>query len=356
MKLHDVLSARVERGDVPGLVALVARGGDVEVEAIGMQRDTIVRVASMTKPITAAATMMLIEEGVLRLDQPVDDLLPELSDRRVLARIDAPLSDTVPALRPISVRDLLTFTMGFGLVFGDFPIVRAAAEQGLAAGPPQPAAVPAPDEWIRRLGALPLMYQPGKRWLYNTGSDVLGVLLTRASGRPFDAFLRDRIFEPLGMKDTDFFVPPQNIGRLATCYADGEVYDPAEDGQWSRPPAFPSGAGGLVSTVDDYLAFTRTFSPATNEITPEQKAGSEILGANNGWGFGVAVATADDDFSGRAGSYGWDGGLGTSWRTDPHEDLTTILLTQSMWTSPTAPDIFVEFRRRAYETISPPGR
>src|SRR5512138_1692069 len=130
-------------------------------------------------------------------------------------------------------------------------------------GPPNPSTMPAPDEWMRRLGTLPLMHQPGEQWMYNTGSDVLGVLIARAAGQPLEAFLRERIFEPLGMHDTAFSVPPSKLGRFATSYRTSfqtgavERYD-APDGQWSRPPAFPSGAGGLVSTVDDFLAFGRT--------------------------------------------------------------------------------------------------
>ena len=220
--MHDVMAGYVERGEMPGLVTLVSRRGEVHVDAIGMRtfggsapmlRDTIFRIASLTKPITAAAAMILIEECKLRLDEPVDRLLPELANRRVLKRIDGPLADTVPAQRPITARDLLTFRMGFGSVMAPpdtYPIQRAMRELVIGGdGPPIPSKTPAPDEWIRRLGTLPLMHQPGEKWLYNTGSDVLGVLIARVSGQTFDAFLRERIFEPLGMKDTGFSVPPE---------------------------------------------------------------------------------------------------------------------------------------------------
>src|SRR5712692_3596933 len=274
-RLHEVMAGYVERGEVPGLVALVSRRGEAYVEALGMkalggsdpvQRDTIFRIASMTKPITAAAAMILVEECKLRLDDPVDPLLPELADRRVLKRLDGPLDDTEPAKRPITLRDLLTFRMGFGILMappGTYPIQAAVDELLLGQGPPQPSLPPARDEWIRRLGTLPLMHQPGEKWMYHTGSDVLGVLIARASGQPFETFLHERIFDPLGMKDTAFSVPSSKLDRLATAYATNfetgtlELYDPAEGGQWSRPPAFPSGGGGLVSTVDDYLAFSR---------------------------------------------------------------------------------------------------
>src|SRR5438128_845933 len=213
-RLHDVMAGYVERGEVPGLVALVSRRGEVHVEALGMKalgggdpvgRDTIFRISSMTKPVTAVATMILVEECRLRLDDPVDRLLPELADRRVLTRLDAPLDDTEPARRPITVRDLLTFTMGFGLAFappGTMPIADALVGLRLGQGPPMPSVFPDPDEWLRRLGTLPLMHQPGERWRYNTGSDVLGVLIARAAGQPFDTFVRERIFEPLDMRDT----------------------------------------------------------------------------------------------------------------------------------------------------------
>ena len=272
-RLHDIMAGYVERGEVPGLVALVSRRGEVHVDAIGamalggsepIRRDTIFRISSMTKPIIAAATLILVEECTLRLDEPVDRLLPELADRRVLTRIDGPLDDTVPAHRPITVRDLLTFRLGFGQMMAPpdaYPILKSASEQQIGMGPPSPSTMPAPDEWMRRLGTLPLMHQPGERWMYNTGSDVLGVLIARAAGQPLEMFLRDRLFAPLGMADTGFSVPVSTLDRLATSYWVAPetgalaLYDEAVGGQWSRPPAFPSGAGGLVSTIDDYLTF-----------------------------------------------------------------------------------------------------
>ena len=217
-RLHEVMIGYVERGEVPGLVTLVARRGEGHVDAIGamadgsdepMHRDTIFRISSMTKPVTAVAAMICVEECLLRLDEPVDRLLPELGSRQVLRRPEAELDDTVPAYRPITVRDLLTFTMGLGIVAaepGTVPLADALNRLELGQDMPSPATPPAPDEWIRRLGSLPLMYQPGERWLYNTGADVLGVLIERAVGQPFETFLAERIFRPLGMKDTGFDV------------------------------------------------------------------------------------------------------------------------------------------------------
>ncbi|HEY7791278.1 MAG TPA: serine hydrolase domain-containing protein, partial [Vicinamibacterales bacterium] len=226
--MHDVLLGHVESGAVPGLVALVSRKDAVHVDFIGkmsiggppIQRNTIFRISSMTKPVTAAATMILVEECKLRLDEPVDRLLPELANRQVLKRIDGPLDETVPAHRPITVRDLLTFRMGLGYLFpmDEIPIHSAIGDLGLGPGPPRPSADPAPDEFLRRLGTLPLMWPPGERWLYNTPAEVLSVLVARAAGQGFDAFLHERIFEPLGMKDTGFSVPAAKLGRLATSY------------------------------------------------------------------------------------------------------------------------------------------
>jgi CubicO group peptidase (beta-lactamase class C family) len=388
-RMHQVMAGYIERGEIPGLVTLVSRRGQVKVDAIGVKalgtqdpvrRDTIFRIASMTKPITAAAAMILVEECKLRLDEPVDRLLPELANRKVLKRLDGPLDDTVPANRPITVRDLLTFRLGFGIVMappGTYPIQKAMTELNLSQGLPSPA-TPAPDEWIRRLGTLPLMHQPGEKWMYNTGSDVLGVLIARASGQPFETFLRERIFEPLGMKDTAFSVPASKLDRLATSYWNNfktgalEVFDKAEGGQWSRPPAFPSGAGGLVSTVDDYLAFAQMMlnkgkhgserilsRPAvetmtTDQLTAEQKAVSGLVPGyfdSHGWGFGVSVVTKRVDLAAPVEQYGWDGGLGTSWRSDPGEEMTIILLTQRAWTSPVPPPVCLDFWTSAYQAI-----
>jgi len=264
-RLHDAMAGYVERDEVPGIVTLVSRRGEVHADAVGVlaiggrpvRRDTIFRIASLTKPVAAVAAMILVEECRLRLDEPTDRLPPELAGRRVLKRLDGPLDDTVPAKRPVTLRDLLTLRFGIGYspeVAGGWPIQQAFARQNILQGPPRPQAVPGPDEWIRRVGTLPLMYQPGERWLYELGIDVLGVLIARAAGQSLETFLRERIFEPLGMKDTGFSVPAEKIDRLAASYeVDREtgaltLYDEAEGGEWSRPPAFPSASGGLVST------------------------------------------------------------------------------------------------------------
>lgn len=383
-RLRSVMRERVERGDAPGIVTAISRRGETQIDTIGvktvgtddvMRRDTLFRIASITKPIMAVATLSLIEETRLRLDDPVDRWLPELADRRVLKHLDGPIDDTVPANRAITVRDLLTMRMGFGFILesGEFPIQEAARELGVMPGPPAPQALPAPDEWIRRFGALPLMAQPGERWMYDTAFQVLGVLLARAADQPLESVLRERIFEPLGMNDTGFSVPAEARDRLATCYvADPEtgaldLYDDVEDSQWRHPPAFPDASGGLVSTVDDLLVFgqmlldngragnTRILSRpsveamTTSQITPEQRASAGFfLGDNRSWGFGVSMITRRDDVASVPGRFGWDGGFGTSLYVDPAEALVGVLLSQRM--PPTA-DISLDFWTSVYQAI-----
>ena len=387
-QLHDVMSGYVERGEVPGLVTLVSRRNETNVDALGtksagagaqpVRRDTIFRIASMTKPITAAATMILVEESKVHLDEPVDRLLPELANRKVLKRIEGPLDSTVPARRPITVRDLLTFRLGLGFLPmspDTHPIVKAMNERQVGVTP-FPAQMPhPPDEWMRRLGSLPLMYQPGESWLYHTGSDVLGVLIARASDQALETFFRQRIFEPLGMKDTGFSVAASKLERFVSCYSWNpqtrklDLTDPP-NGQWSHSPIFPSGAGGLVSTVDDYLAFARMMLDkgtlgqrrllaatsiemmTANHLTPEQQQmGRVILGENAGWGFGVSVLTKPDGLAMRPGRYGWNGGLGSSWWNDPNDGLIAIILTERAFESPDPPNVIKDFWKSAYEAI-----
>ena len=366
-RLHQAMAARVAKGELPGMVTLVAHGDDVDVDTIGamafgssesMRRDTMFRIASLTKPILAAATMMLVEDGTLALDEPVDRLAPELANRRVLERIDGPLDDTVPASRPITVEDLLTFRMGYGLLFEPtfdppYPINKAASELQLVMGPPDPRTPHDPDEWLRRFGTLPLMYQPGERWQYNAGALVLSVLAARASRQPLEDLFRTRIFDPLGMKDTGFWMPAERAGRLPSYYMTNfqtgklELQTLSPPSEWTEPPAFPAGSAGLLSTVDDYLAFSRLLLNkgvhggarllsersvelmTTNHLTPEQMAGAGPVLGGRGWGYGMAVATAPDEVSPVPGRYGWEGGYGTSWFNDPSRNLVAIAMTQT---------------------------
>lgn len=377
-RLAEVAASHVGPERVPGLVALVASGDDVHVEALGalsiggppVLRDSLFRIASTTKPVTGAATMALVDEGLLSLDQAVTRLLPELASPRVLRRMDGPLDDTVAAQREITVRDLLTFTFGFGMHVDMFmaatpwPIAVAATEAQLATlGPPQPKTPPGPDEWIKRLGSLPLMAQPGESWLYNTGAQVLGVLCQRAAGASsYDDVLRSRLLEPLGMSQTAFFTP--DVARLATAYVNSPdgltVWDPP-DGDWSRPPAFDDGAAGLVSTVDDLLAFARMFlrggapvlsrdsvvEMTRDQLTPAQRAGQAAFLGERSWGLCQSVIVSGD----RAGAYGWDGGFGSSFLVDPARDLVVIVLTQRLWEAPQPPAVHTELQAAAYAAL-----
>src|SRR5918997_247249 len=387
-RMRDVMAGHVGRGVVPGVVTLLSRRGEVQVDAIGtkafggsdpMRRDTIFRIASVTKPIVAAVAMILVEECALRLDEPVDPWLPELADRRVLRAIDSPLDDTVPANRPITPRDLLTFRLGIGAVMAfppRYPLPQAMAEAGVAPGPTLPAH--APDELMKRFGSLPLVHQPGERWLYNSGSDILGVLISRVAGTSLEEFLRERIFAPLGMNDTAFSVPASKFDRLASSYwinfetGEFELFDGVDDSRWAIPPVFESGAGGLVSTVDDLLAFGQMMLKGgkygserilsrpsvelmtTDHITPEQKAVSGFFPGfwdTHGWGFGVSIVTRRDDLTATPGRYGWDGGYGTSWYVDPEEELVGILMTQRLWDASGAPVVLLDFWTSAYGAI-----
>src|SRR5213079_1929004 len=227
--LDQAMQHHVAQDRVGGLVWLLAAGDQVEVGVAGqltrgeptpVGRDSNFRISSMTKPIVAVAALILVEEYKLRLDDPVDALLPVLSDRRVLVDARGPIDgETVAARRQITLHDVLTFRLGIGMDFAapwPQPFLDALAELELGAGPPEPQVPPPPDEWMRRLSTLPLVYQPGERWLYNSGADVLGVLIARAAGRPLDTFFATRVFEPLGMVDTGFCTA--EVDRLGSCY------------------------------------------------------------------------------------------------------------------------------------------
>jgi CubicO group peptidase (beta-lactamase class C family) len=377
-RLAQVAASHVGPDQVPGMAALVASGDDVHVETLGalsiggppVRRDSLFRIASTTKPITGAVTMALVDDGRPSLDEPVKRLLPELAAPRVLRRMDGPLDDAVAAQREITVRDLLTFTFGFGMDVGMFtaqtpwPIVTAATDAQLATiGPPDPESAPSPDEWIKRLGTLPLIAQPGERWLYNTGAQVLGVLCQRAAAASrFDEVLRSRLLQPLGMLQTSFFAP--DVARLATAYVNTPngltVWDPPH-GKWSQPPAFEDGAAGLVSTVDDLLAFAQMFprggmpvlsgesvqEMTRDQLTPAQRAGAGAFLGDRSWALCQSVVVSGD----RAGAFGWDGALGSSFLIDPARDLVVIVLTQRLWDGPQPPAVHTELQDAAYAAL-----
>ena len=376
-RVRDAVTRHVEAAGPPGAAWWVTDGTETGSGYVGTHgpdrarigADTIFRISSMSKPVVAVAAMALVDDGTLDLDADVDDLLPELADRRVLVDPFGPLTDTVPAVRPMTVRDVLEFRLGMGLDFTgpwDNPLATAMAEAGLPVGPPAPQTAPEPDEWLRLVGMFPLSRQPGERWLYHTGASVLGVLIARASGRGLPEFLADRIFEPLGMRSTGFWVPAQLRDRFGPHWAPAEN-GPQEfdgvDGQWSTRPAFPDGGDGLVSTAADLAVLTQMLraggSLDGNRILSEAAVRAmttvhvaEVDGEGGGWGLGLGVRNEDehrgDAVRRHAGSYGWDGGLGSSWWTDPVSGVSAILLTNQMWTSPEPSRIFQDFWDAAF--------
>lgn len=389
--LDRTMQRHVGQDHVGGVVWLLSVGDHVEVGAAGrltrgepapVRRDSIFRISSMTKPIVAVAALTLVEDFALRLDEPVDELLPELADRRVLVDARGPIhGDTVPAQRPITLHDLLTFRLGMGMDFSapwPQPFLEALADLELGAGAPEPQTPPPPDEWMRRLSTLPLLHQPGARWLYNTGADVLGVLIARAADQPLDVVLRERVFEPLGMRDTAFGVA--DIDRFGTAYVTEPggarvVFDPP-GGQWAKPPVFPSGAAGLVSTVDDLHAFARMLlaggrlpdgarllsrasldAMTTDQIDVARGAPGPLPDGSQGWGFGVGVQVRRSGLGPSVGSYGWAGGLGSVWSNDPVNALVGILLSTDAFAGPfPPPPVIQDFWTGAYTALDDPPR
>jgi CubicO group peptidase (beta-lactamase class C family) len=383
--LDTALARHVDQAELSGLVALVARDDDVHVAALGHRafgdtepigRDAIFRIASLTKPIVGVAAMLLIQDGAMALDDPVGHWLPKLAEPRVLRSLTSQLDDTVPAERPITVEDVLSFRFGFGAIMDPhpYPIRRAENELGLKTlGPPWPPADLTPDEWIARLGRLPLLDQPGARWRYNTGASVAGVLIERVAGLPLGELLDERVFKPLGMSDTSFYVPAGKLGRFTTFYAPGagpgelQVIDqPA--GWYSSPPKWPDASSGLVSTADDLWAFASMLAVGggsllsaesvvlmtRDRMTAQDRAENRIfVGDHSGWGLMMLVPAADGTPGESAvpGGFGWEGGSGTAWRTDPSTGLTGILLTQRMVTSPEPTDLVKDFWAAAYASI-----
>ncbi len=391
-KLSDGMQDYINRGVVPGVVTLIYRQGHVvHADVLGLRdreagtalsRDTIFRIYSMTKPVVSVATMVLVEEGKVRLSDPVTRWLPEFEKLRVLKDPAGPLNRTVALTTPITVRDLLTHTAGLAYSFtatGPLHDAIVASELGGA------NTNIAPDEFMRRLGALPLRHQPGTRWHYSLASDVLGVLVARASGQPLGEFLRERIFDPLGMDDTGFFVPEEKLARLAVNYLrDGEtgelkVFDhPSKSTFAAEPPVFESGGGGLVSTADDYMRFARMLLQrgeldgvrvlsrksvermTADSLTEQERTLRELPPAferaYRGQSFGLGVRVLSElgltASISSEGTHGWGGAAGTWYFVDPTEDLIGVLMVQVMFLDDEKDPIRQDFGTLVYQAIA----
>ena len=363
VNLADNRTAVAEAADaglLSGAVTCVWHRGEVlQVNEIGhrdieaglpMQRDTIFRIASMTKPITVSAAMTLIEEGKLALTDPVSRWLPELADMQVLVDPAGPLDNTVAARRPITIDDLMTHRSGLAYSFSvGGPISKAYGRVSLRQDQ---------DHWLAEVAALPLVYQPGERLTYSHSTDVLGITLSRIEGKPLHTVLSERVCGPLGMTDTGFFISPKARGRAATMYRIDEADTLQHDMMGPVPvkePRFCQGGAGLVSTADDYLKFARMLlgggtvdgvrvlseesvqTMRTDRLSDEQKL-QPFLGAPFwvGRGFGLNLSVVTDPAksaqlfgAGGLGAFSWPGAYGTWWQADPANDLILIYLTQN---------------------------
>ena len=375
--LRDTLQAHVDNGSVPGAVGLVARGDRVEVAAVGsmavggapMARDSIFRFASITKPITAAAVMMLVEDGQIALDEPVNRWLPELAEPKVVRTSASPVHDVVPAARPITVFDLLTSRAGYGFA-SDFALPAVKRLFPVQKDGREPQSFPAPDVWMAELARVPLLYQPGEAWLYDTCSTLQGVLIARVCGQSLPGFLAERVFAPLGMSDTGFEVSGAKRNRFTSYYraspAGGLELADGPDGQWSTLPQFPLGNGGLAGTANDWLAFGRMLLAegtaadghrlltadsvrlvTSDHTTQGQREIGKLFLEGQGWGFGGSVDIAAIDPWNVPGRYGWVGGTGTSAHITPSAGTVAILLTQVAADSPAPQEWMPDFWRYA---------
>jgi CubicO group peptidase (beta-lactamase class C family) len=364
-KIAPSLKAIVDAGDLSGFVTLVWRQGEVaQLNIIGkrdiaqnlpMERDTLFRIASMTKPITSVAALMLWEEGKFHLDDPITKWAPEFANPRVLKKADGALDETYPSPRAITMDDL--FTHRSGLAYGFSSLGPVAHEYQRVLGDVLNNEMSS-DAWMKALSTLPLVYPPGERFHYSHSTDVLGFIVGRIAGMPFRDFLIERLFTPLGMTDTDFFVPPEKRKRAAVVYRQDDAsgrLSPVPFKQYDSPPAFCGGGGGLISTLDDYLRFARMMLNrgeldgrrylkadtaslmCTNRLTPEQRAipflGAIPMWSGMGFGLGVSVITDPDKLGflgmGGIGSFGWPGAFGTWWQADPANDMIMIYLIQN---------------------------
>uniref|UniRef100_Q01T45 Beta-lactamase n=1 Tax=Solibacter usitatus (strain Ellin6076) TaxID=234267 RepID=Q01T45_SOLUE len=369
--MSETLQHIVESGQLAGAATLVWKNGTAQTTCFGwrdiernlpVEQDTIFRIASMTKPITSVAALMLVDEGRIALNDPITRYAPEFSQMRVLRSPGSPLDETDPAERLITFEDLLTHRAG--LTYGDLhrsPIMQAY--RGALGGDIDTDV--APDDWIAKLSQLPLIHQPGEMWSYGRSTDLLGLLIARIEGEPLQAVLKRRIFDPLGMKDTSFLVPPEKRDRRAAAYGFDDEEKLIKRATWGgvvveeRPVdmAYESGGQGLWSTVDDYLRFARLFlgdgsvdgvrllradtlaRMMTNQLTEAQRASARLIGqklfaAGRGFGLGVSVVLEPDANDimrrGGPGTVSWAGAYGGFWQADPNDGSVLVFLAHNM--------------------------
>jgi len=354
-RIKPVMQKYIDENKLPGMITMVARHGTiVHSETYGlmdvdkpMQPDAIFRIASMTKPVTSVAAMILYEEGYFQLDDPVADYIPEFRNLKVFSSIDKEVIHTVDPVRPMTIRDLLTHTSGLSGVGADSPVDSIYAVADLSGGTLK--------EMIQKLSGIPLLYQPGTTWNYSRSTDVLGYLIEVLSGKSLDLFLKERIFIPLGMDDTDFYVPEEKFDRVSAVYAPDsagiKIIMKPDLNSVSVPVRFLSGNGGLFSTATDYMIFSQMLLNkgeykgvrilgsktvelmTTNQISGVKMPDDEFFGplmSGTGFGFGFAVLqdNVQANIIGSVGSYWWSGSGNTYFYIDPHEGLILILMMQ----------------------------
>ncbi len=376
-RIKPVMQKYVDENKLPGLITMIARHGKVvHFEKYGlmdvgkpMQLNTIFRLASMTKPITSVAVMMLYEEGYFQLDDPVANYIPEFKNLKVFTSIDNNGIHVVDQIKPMTIRDLLTHTSGLGNGGENTPVDSMYRAASLSDGTLK--------DMIQKLSKIPLLYQPGTRWNYSKSTDVLGYLVEVISGKPFDVFLKERIFMPLKMKDTDFYVPLEKLERIGAVYSLSDsigikVIMKPDTNSNSIPVKFLSGNGGLVSTATDYMIFLQmllnkgeyngvrllgartvdlmTSNHISNKIIPDDGFfGPLLTGMGFGFGFAILEDYIESDIIGSKGSFWWAGSANTYFYVDPKEELILILMTQFV------PNfyypVFKQFKVLSYQAI-----
>lgn len=356
----------VATGDIPGAVCLVWRRGELlQLESVGLrdieaklpvERGTIFRIASMSKPVISVAAMMLMEQGAMRLDDPIDKWAPEFARMRVLSRPDSPLDDTYPAPRAITIEDLMTHRSGLSYAFTAKGPLSPALEQRFGL---KLAGWRSSDEWMSALASLPLSYAPGERFNYGHSTDVLGFIVGRAAGSNLREAMRELLFAPLGMTDTDFWVPPEKRARAAVLYQSSApgIFKPLPLAGFldESPPVITAGGQGLVSTADDYLTFAcmllaggqingkRVLSQesvrmlTSNRLAADQRRAFQFgIPFFMAQGFGLGVSMVMDPKKnawmgvGSAGAFGWPGLFGGWWQVDPQRETVMLWLQQTM--------------------------